>query len=727
MQSHGPERGLVRFGPFEADLEEAILRKYGIKIKLPGQPFQVLAALLENPGTLVSRNEFRQRLWAEDTFVDFEHGLNVAVTRLRQALGDSAEQPRYVETVAKRGYRFCATVDKVEKAEKPVAVAAPQVTPAIVPRPEARRIRGAFVYALLAVLVIALFTLVASHRLNRTGVTARKRAVPLTAFRGNEDDPALSPDGALVAFTWDGEKRDNTDIYVIAVDSRVLRRLTDDPAADVSPAWSPDGRTIAFIRKLGGNRGDLRLVPAAGGPEHKVRELRDRELSLGSRGSVSLAWSRDGAWIAAAHSEASDSSESIYLFSPTGDIRKISDNRGVYGDHTPAFSPDGHALAFSRLEGFSASEIYTLRLNANYYREGEARSLTANKRWSVDPVWLPDGKRILYVTADEPGSPHELRTVGAFDGATLPAPVALDEEASGITAGRHLVYSRIRRDTNIWRVRIPRPGEPPPEAELFISSTSRDEKPSFSPDGQRIAFTSTRSGSPEIWIAKADGGSPVRMTTFGGPLMGYAQWSPDGQWLTFHARPEGQADVFVMPSAGGPPKRLTTDPSDDTMPSYSHDGRWIYFASSRSGQEEIWRMNVSGGSVERITSTGGLKPLESPDGKSVFYLARDGTGVRSVPVDGGPSTLAAAPVHQYPIGFALTSQGLYYAAPPHSGESRFVMFASFLGGISRPVALVRHPFYLGMSVSPDERYIVFDLEDQSDRDLLVVKDFLSPQ
>ena len=467
------------------------------------------------------------------------------------------------------------------------------------------------------------------------------------------------------------------------MDSRVLRRLTDDPAADVSPAWSPDGRTIAFIRKLGGNRGATwMLVPAAGGPEHKVRELRDRELSLGSRGSVSLAWSRDGAWIAAAHSEAGDSNESIYLFSATGDTRKISDNHSGFGDHTPAaaFSPDGRALAFSRLVGFSASEIYTLRLNANYYPEGEARRLTAHKRWSVDPVWLSDGRRILYVTADEPGSLHELRMVGAFDGATLPAPVALDEEASGITAGKHLVYSRIRRDTNIWRVRIPRPGEPPPEAELFISSTSRDEKPSFSPDGQKIAFTSTRSGSPEIWIAKADGGNaPVRMTTFGGPLMGYAKWSPDGQWLTFHARPEGQADVFVMPSAGGPPKRLTTDPSDDIMPSYSHDGRWIYFSSSRSGQMEIWRMNVSGASAERITSTGGEMPLESPDGKRVFYLAPDKTAVRSVPVDGGPSTLAAA-VHPFPSGFALTSQGLYYGAPPHSGESRFVMFASFLGG-----------------------------------------------
>jgi WD40-like Beta Propeller Repeat len=385
------------------------------------------------------------------------------------------------------------------------------------------------------------------------------------------------------------------------------------------------------------------------------------------------------------------------------------------------------ALAFSRLEGFSASEIYNLRLNANYYREGEARRLTAHKRWSVDPVWLQDGKRNLYVTADDPASPHELRIIGSFDGATLPAPVALDEEVGGITAGRHLVYSRIRRDTNIWRARIPRPGQPLSEAELFISSTRRDEKPSFSPDGQRIAFTSMREGSMEIYVAKADGGSPRRMTTFGGPLMGYARWSPDGQWLTFHARPEGQADVFVMPSAGGTPKRLTFDPADDTLPSYSHDGQWIYFTSWRSGQSEIWRMLASGGSAKRITSTGGDRPLASPDGKSVFYLDLDGTAIRSVPVDGGPTTLVAAPVHQNPNGFALSSHGLYYGAPPHSDGSRFVMFTSLPGGISRPVALVHYPFYIGMSASPDDRYIVFDMADQSDRDLLVVKDFLSPQ
>ena len=106
MQPSRNTGGIVHFGPFEVDLKERVLRKHGMKVKLQAQPFQVLAALLEKPGKAVTRDELRQRLWMDDTFVDFEHGLNAAVRRLRHALGDSAEQPRYIETLAKRGYKY---------------------------------------------------------------------------------------------------------------------------------------------------------------------------------------------------------------------------------------------------------------------------------------------------------------------------------------------------------------------------------------------------------------------------------------------------------------------------------------------------------------------------------------------------------------------------------------------------------------------------------------------
>src|SRR6476659_4818065 len=102
---------LVHFGVFEANLRSGELRKNGVKIRLPGQPFEVLAAMLERPGEVVTREELQKRLWPDGTFVDFDHSLNNAINKIREVLGDSAESPRFVETLARRGYRFIAPVD----------------------------------------------------------------------------------------------------------------------------------------------------------------------------------------------------------------------------------------------------------------------------------------------------------------------------------------------------------------------------------------------------------------------------------------------------------------------------------------------------------------------------------------------------------------------------------------------------------------------------------------
>ena len=121
MGSTSPYGRVVEFGPFQADLRSGELRKAGIKLKLHAQPFQILAMLLEQPGELISREEIRQRLWPEDTFVDFDHGLNNAVNRLREALGDSAAAPRFIETVPRRGYRFIAGINGTELQLSPTA------------------------------------------------------------------------------------------------------------------------------------------------------------------------------------------------------------------------------------------------------------------------------------------------------------------------------------------------------------------------------------------------------------------------------------------------------------------------------------------------------------------------------------------------------------------------------------------------------------------------------
>lgn len=146
---------VLRFGVFEADLRAGELRKSGIKLRLSGQPFQVLAALLERAGEVVTREELQQKLWASDTFVDFDHSLNTAINRVREVLGDSASSPRYVETLARRGYRFIAPIQSdspqapevrvAEASANPFQPVAPVLHPELdVPIPHRGLTRGLF-------------------------------------------------------------------------------------------------------------------------------------------------------------------------------------------------------------------------------------------------------------------------------------------------------------------------------------------------------------------------------------------------------------------------------------------------------------------------------------------------------------------------------------------------------------------------------------------------------
>jgi DNA-binding winged helix-turn-helix (wHTH) protein len=179
---------LVRFGVFEIDLRSGDLRKGGTRLNLPEQPLQVLTALLERPGDLVTRDELRQRLWPGDTFVDFEHGLNAAVRRLRDTLGDSADVPRFVETVPRRGYRFVAPVarDSGAPADNSQTVSNVVPSPPLVdPQPHRRRwwIGGG---VMTAVCVMALAAWLFRAGSLQTTAAPPMRVVPLTTLPGDE-------------------------------------------------------------------------------------------------------------------------------------------------------------------------------------------------------------------------------------------------------------------------------------------------------------------------------------------------------------------------------------------------------------------------------------------------------------------------------------------------------------------------------------------------------------
>lgn len=178
---------IVRFGVFEADLRTGELHKNGVKVPLQGQPFQVCAILLEHPGELVTREELRQKVWPEDTFVDFDHALNTAITKIRLALGDEADSPRFVETLPRRGYRFIGPVDKPSS----------QARPPSVPKGRFEGLTAKARWILVGATLLALLSGIGIWRFSRNHSEAPLppiEVVPLAGLAGFESEPAFSPE-----------------------------------------------------------------------------------------------------------------------------------------------------------------------------------------------------------------------------------------------------------------------------------------------------------------------------------------------------------------------------------------------------------------------------------------------------------------------------------------------------------------------------------------------------
>jgi DNA-binding winged helix-turn-helix (wHTH) protein len=234
---------LIRFGAFEVDPEAGELRKHGVKIKLADQPFLILLRLLDRPGEVVTRDELQRKLWAADTFVDFERGLNKAMNRLRDALNDSAAEPRFVETVPKRGYRFIGSVEAPPETE--ATIEAPPPTEAL---RDGRRWKYLAAGAGL-LLVIACLALIYSRRPANNEQLLRSSLLPPPNTLFLPYNFALSPDGTHLAFVAVGSGKNLLWIRALsAVDAYAL----DDTDGARFPFWAPDNRHVGFFagRKL---------------------------------------------------------------------------------------------------------------------------------------------------------------------------------------------------------------------------------------------------------------------------------------------------------------------------------------------------------------------------------------------------------------------------------------------------------------------------------------------
>lgn len=686
---------IVRFSIFEVNLHTGELRKAGQKVKLQEQPLQVLTALLERPGEMVTREELRAKLWPENTFVDFDHGLNAAIKRLRDALGEAAETPIFVETIPRKGYRFIGNVER---------------SAATTPKPWHRLLAArAALVAGLAVFVVALVFLY--YRYAPTSKASQPAIIPVVTNIGEKHTPSLSPDGQHLAFAWNGGAGPHYSLYVKLVGTEEPLRLTRQASIDFNPVWSPDGRYIAFCRIQKGGTG-IYVISALGGAERIVRKtLWEGEPFLTFWFGGHLSWSPDGKLFAYSDHPSRGQNASIFLLSlDSREIRKLTSPTPSSSDFNPEISPDGQTLAFVRAS--QATSIYTIAISG-----GKEQLLFSNNRSKQGLAWTPDGRALVFTNGNglwkiplRGGQPERLQ-VGQ-DGV----------EAS--IRGSRLAYVQRFSVLNIWKRHLHSSGSAESPDKL-LPSTRMQSGPQFSPDGTRIAFESTRSGAYEIWVCQSDGTGLIQVTNFGPSEAGTPRWSPDGQQIVFDGFPDESADVYVVDSQGGAPRKLTKESSNENVPSWSGDGRWIYFASDRTGGWEVWKMPFTGGSAVQVTRHGGYAALESPDGKFLYYAkGRNIPGLWRIPTNGGDEVEVIGSFEGGYWGYwAVVDNGIYYL--DLTDKPRIAFFDITTHRSTPLFDLESDPVkgVAGLAISPDKGTILYTQLDGSSTEIILVENF----
>lgn len=617
-----------RFGLFEADSESGELRKSGIRIRLQAQPFRVLVCLLERPGELVSREEIQQRLWGSDTIVDFDHSLGTAINKLREALGDSADNPRFIETLARRGYRFIApvTVAEAQKAPSepvPATLAAPEpgeasasAAPSFPAPPKNKGVHPLVWGAMAAFLAAVSF---AAGIWSRPSYTAPPRITQVT-FSGR-----VSPGDPLFE-SFPGTATDGSRIYFPQI---------EDGRAVLAQALIADGETSTLAL-----------------PE---------ELAAPSLGDIS----RDGSRLLLRNHLATAPEQALWVVSTIGGTaRRIP---GILA-HDATWMPDGQHILYA-----TGDDLYIARDNGS-----ESRRLATLPGRAFWLRWSPDGKRLRLTLLNSETHTSTLWEV-ASDGTgahrlleNWTSAAAAECCGSWTDDGRYFVFQSARDgDSNIWEISehgglFGSPEKPIPitsgplqyqapitehggrrtffiglntqsellrydaRATIFVPSPglSNARRAEFSRNGGWVAWVRQDDGT--LWRSRSDGAASQQLT--GRPMQVFMMhWSPDARRLVLMARQPGKPwKVYTMDADGGHLQEVMDEQRSEADPDWSPDGRMLVFGrlpdlmAEASQPKAIYTVSLATRAMNKLPGSDGLfSPRWSADGKYIAALSID--------------------------------------------------------------------------------------------------------
>ncbi|MGC1295821.1 MAG: winged helix-turn-helix domain-containing protein [Alloacidobacterium sp.] len=651
---------VVRFGEFELDIRTAELRRRGQVIRLQEQPFRILIELLEHPGQLVLREEIQKRLWPDNTIVEFDHSINAAVKRLRDSLQDSAESPRFIETIAKRGYRFIAPVSREQDQtlQSESTLVSPSATNVV---GEANRMP-----------------------LQQNGFTVL-HSPPKTHARLRLAILAVCCASVLLAGVgWLLHKKWHAAPPV----QRALTRLTFDEGLQSGATWSPDGRYIAYSSDRGG-KSDIWIQQISGGDPIQVTK------GLGHNWQPD--WSPDGRYIAY-RSEESDGG--IYISPALGGVgqqRKIAPF-GYY----PLWSPDSSEILLqNQFDEFGSNRFYIAQLDGGTPREILAEFITQKKLSAMSAAWYPDGKRItVWVGGSSPSPDFWIVPIAGGPGIKLEIAPAVQKELAEASAegeagdqqgdasfswspsGDAIYFERgFRGATNIFKLTVDSESLHATRIDRLTTGPGSDEGLAVSRDGRRLAFTAD-SQQIRTWLLPFDaksgqikgGGNAITPPgrTSVDPIL-----SRDGTKVAYDA-PRGESndhlnmrnELWLKSLLDGRETPVIADDYSRWYPHWSPDGTQLVYErrNPRTNEHQVMVWSSRSHEEEPLTAINdGLGTVYDwcPDGKCLLTVTRH--EIWLVPVTSASGAEAAAK--------KIASNPAYHLYQAHmSPDGRWIVF-----------------------------------------------------
>jgi Tol biopolymer transport system component/DNA-binding winged helix-turn-helix (wHTH) protein len=646
MAESAAKSNIIQFGLFELDLQARELRKSGIRIKLQEQPFQILSMLLERPGEIVSREELQKRLWPEDTFVDFDLSLNSAVKKLRQALNDDSENPRFIETLYRRGYRFIGPINGTVRLEAVQPPSAAPAQPTTIQPKLAERVSGpSHTIARHRKVLLRLGTL---FLLGLAALIWLGRSQPPRVFGYTQ----ITHDGRFKGgIVTDGERlylseMDGNHFVVAQVSaSGGETAILPTPFVNVFVAdISPDGSSLLVANFKGtGQTAALWSLPLPAGTPRRMGDL----------APTSAAWTPDGSELVFSK----DSEIYVAKSDGTGAHKLVTAQGTVFNLR---FSPEGKRVRFDVYDNRTASsEIWEVKRDGTGLRP-------VLPGWNPTPQeccgrWTRDGKYYVFQSFQKGANniwalaenthwfgrhaePGQL-TNGPLD---FSSPVPSKDGKRIFSFGSQPRAELVRLD--------PKAGLVP----YFAGISATDL--AFSADGQWVAYVSV----PEhiLWRSRIDGSEPLQLTS---TWMHAAlpRWSPDSKQIVFMGRSDNtNYRAYLISASAGEPRELIPGAEVGFDPSWSPDGRSFVLAlnyADSPGGSGISILDLASKKLSQLPESQNLfSPRWSPDGKYIAAITRDSQKLMLFQLSAQKWTeLVALPVVGYP-SWSRDGQYLYF-------------------------------------------------------------------